>query len=102
MINYLDFASTTPVDTDVSNLVVKLMVEEFGNASSKTICMERKQSVVSNARDQIARSLDIDPRFVFFTSGATESNNLAILGLAYSEYSFEKNILFPLQSNEAV
>ena len=81
MINYLDFASTTPVDTDVSNLVVKLMVEEFGNASSRThMYGTEAKRYVSNARDQIARSLDIDPRFVFFTSGATESNNLAILG----------------------
>jgi len=80
---YLDFNATTPVDPRVSAEVMTYMAHEFGNSGSRThaygqIAKER----VARAREQVAAVVDCRPDEVTFTSGATESNNLAILGLA--------------------
>ncbi|WP_082976991.1 cysteine desulfurase DndA [Mycobacterium sp. 852002-50816_SCH5313054-b] len=82
---YLDFNATTPVDPRVSAEVMTYMVHEFGNSGSRThtygqIAKER----VARAREQVAGVVNAQPDEVTFTSGATESNNLVILGLAPS------------------
>lgn len=80
---YLDFAATTPVDARVAELTLNLMVNEFGNAGSRTHQFGTSAAkAVENARRQVATVVDIEPSGVIFTSGATEANNLAILGLA--------------------
>lgn len=80
--DYLDFAATTPVDPRVAELVLHLMVDEFGNAGSRTHAFgSRAAKVVEIAREHVARVVDVEPAGVIFTSGATEANNLAILGL---------------------
>ncbi len=80
---YLDAAATTPVDPRVAELVVHLMTEEYGNAGSRThgygVNALRE---VNAARERIASCLASSPDEVIFTSGATEADNLAILGLA--------------------
>lgn len=80
---YLDHNATTPVDERVANEVMRFMTLEFGNAGSRThsfgqVAKER----VNRAREEIAAVVAAKPDEVVFTSGATESNNLAILGLA--------------------
>lgn len=83
MISYLDMAATTPTDPRVAELVVRLMTEEFGNAGSRTHSYGADAlGAVKKAREQIARVIRADPADVIFTSGATEADNLAILGLA--------------------
>jgi cysteine desulfurase len=79
---YLDFAATTPLDPRVADFVSRLMVEEYGNAGSRTHAWgtEAKRHV-DWARAQVADVVGAEPREVVFTSGATEANNLAILGL---------------------
>lgn len=80
---YLDAAATTPVAAEVAELVMRLMVDEFGNAGSRTHDVgARAKKAVNNARSQVASVLEAEPDGVVFTSGATESNNLALLGLA--------------------
>lgn len=80
---YLDAAATTQVVPDVAELVVRLMVEDFGNAGSRTHDFgARAKRAVNNARGQVAAVVEAEPEGVLFTSGATESDNLAILGLA--------------------
>ena len=80
---YLDHAATTPVDPRVAAVVMHHMVEEFGNAGSRTHEYgTRSARAVEHARAQVAAVVDVDPAEVIFTSGATESDNLAILGLA--------------------
>lgn len=79
---YLDCNATTPMDPRVTAEVVRWMSEEFGNAGSRThtwgqVAKER----VAQARREVALVVDAQPEEVIFTSGATESNNLAILGL---------------------
>lgn len=80
---YLDHASTTPVDPEVAALVMHYMVEEFGNAGSRThVYGAAAAKAVQRAREQVAEVVSGRPDDVIFTSGATEANNLAILGLA--------------------
>ena len=80
---YMDAAATTPVLPEVAELVIRLMVEDFGNAGSRTHEFgARAKRAVNNARAQVAAVVDAEPEGVLFTSGATESNNLALLGLA--------------------
>jgi len=79
---YLDAAATTPVMPEVAAYAMHLMVEEFGNAGSRThLFGSNAKAVVENARTQIADPVGAKPSDVIFTSGATESNNIAILGL---------------------
>ncbi|WP_447763407.1 cysteine desulfurase DndA [Sphingopyxis panaciterrae] len=80
---YLDAAATTRVDARVADLVVHYMREEFGNAGSRTHAygVEAKRAVVK-AREQLAAPFAAQSDDVIFTSGATESNNIALLGLA--------------------
>ena len=78
---YLDMSATTPVSARVADVVVRQMTDEFGNAGSRT--HERgnaAKKAVARAREVVADSVNARPEEVVFTSGATESNNLAILG----------------------
>jgi cysteine desulfurase len=79
---YLDCAATTPLDPRVEAEVVRYLREDFGNSGSKTHDYGRKaRRAVEQARDQVARVVGAKRGEVLFTSGATESNNLALLGL---------------------
>lgn len=80
---YLDFQSTTPLDPEVLNSMLPYMVQMFGNPHSKTHAYGwEAEKGVENARAQIADLINADPKEIIFTSGATESNNLALKGLA--------------------
>ncbi|MBB6048547.1 aminotransferase class V-fold PLP-dependent enzyme [Armatimonas rosea] len=80
---YLDCAATTPLDPRVQEEVFAFLAVEFGNAGSRTHAYgERARSAVERARNQVAALVGAARSEVVFTSGATESNNLAILGLA--------------------
>ena len=80
---YLDHAATTPVDPRVAEAVMHHMVEAYGNAGSRTHEYgTRSAQAAEHARAQVAAVVNVDPAEVVFTSGATESDNLAILGLA--------------------
>jgi cysteine desulfurase len=82
MAAYLDCAATTPLDPRVRDEVLLYLVEEFGNAGSRTHEFGRRaRTAVETARDRVASVVGASRGDVFFTSGATESNNLAILGL---------------------
>jgi cysteine desulfurase len=79
---YLDCAATTPIDPRVRDEVLFYLEEEFGNAGSRTHPHGRRaRTAIEAARDRIAQLVSASRGDVFFTSGATESNNLAILGL---------------------
>ncbi|TVL98787.1 MAG: cysteine desulfurase DndA [Candidatus Brocadia sp. WS118] len=92
---YLDYNATTPVIPKVANLVYKMMVDEYGNSGSRThefgITAKR---AVELARAQVAQVVRADKTEVIFTSGATESNNIAILGLReFAETNEKKHII---------
>ncbi|QCJ00890.1 cysteine desulfurase DndA [Agrobacterium larrymoorei] len=101
---YLDAAATTPTDKRVAALVLKMMVEEYGNAGSRThVYGATASNAVLRARRQVAATLDASEEEVFFTSGATESNNIAILGLApYGERTGRRHIVTTAIEHKAV
>lgn len=81
---YLDYQATTPCDSRVVAAMLPYFTEEFGNPHSRSHSYGWKaEEAVEMARTQVARILNADPREVIFTSGATESNNLALKGVAY-------------------
>ncbi|OFJ23579.1 cysteine desulfurase DndA [Vibrio cholerae] len=82
MTKYLDCNATTPIAPEVAEIVCKYMIDEFGNSGSRTHEFGvRAKQATELARQQVADVVGIEKNEVFFTSGATESNNIAILGL---------------------
>lgn len=87
---YLDNNSSTPIDERVLAIMENVYLHSYGNADSRTHNHgERARTIVENARKQVASLLGINSSEVFFTSGSTESNNIAIQGL--EEYAIETN-----------
>ena len=77
---YLDHAATTPVDPRVAALMAEVLAEQLGNPGSNHSPGRRAAQIVAQARKRVAALVGADPVQLVFTSGATESNNLAILG----------------------
>ena len=82
MEEYLDNSATTRAYDEVADLVAKIMKEEFGNPSSVHHMGMVSSERLSQARETIAASLKVDPQEIVFTSGGTESDNLALIGVA--------------------
>lgn len=101
---YLDCNATSPIEPRVSEEVIRYLQIEFGNAGSRTHEYgNRAKQAVQNARDQVAAVVDSSREEVIFTSGATESNNLAILGLAeHGEKIGHKHIITTAIEHKAV
>src|ERR671919_2650349 len=80
---YMDYHATTPVDPDVVAAMVPWFTERFGNAASRQYRYGWEAlDAVDRAREQVAAVIGADAKEIVFTSGATESNNLALKGLA--------------------
>lgn len=101
---YLDTAATTPVRPEVADLVLFHLREEFGNSGSRTHDWgSRAKKAVQKAREQVACVARCKPDEVIFTSGATEADNLAILGLApYGRETGRKHIISCATEHKAV
>jgi cysteine desulfurase len=79
---YLDYNATTPLDPRVFEAMRPYFLEDFGNAGSRThVYGQRAKAAADHARAQVADLLGVRPDEIIFTSGATESNNLVLLGL---------------------
>ncbi|MCE2687192.1 MAG: IscS subfamily cysteine desulfurase [Rickettsiales bacterium] len=91
---YLDYQSTTPIDPRVIAVITKSLQEDYGNPHSRTHSFGWKaEEIIENARNQVAEVIKADSREIFFTSGATESNNIAIKGVAKFYESQKKHII---------
>lgn len=101
---YLDYNASTPIHKDVLDAMIAAYKSDYGNADSRTHNFgEQARRAVENARHQIANLLHVSTSEVFFTSGATESDNIALLGLReYAEKTGKNHIITTQIEHKAV
>ena len=91
---YLDYSSTTPIDPRVAEKMIPFITEHFGNPASRSHSFGwTAEKAVEEAREEVAKLVNADPREIVWTSGATESNNLAIKGASHFYSTKGKHIL---------
>ena len=100
---YFDYSATTPVDPRVADAMVPWLYEKFGNPASRSHAFGwEAEEAVEQARQQVADLIGADSREVIWTSGATESNNLAIKGIAEFYKSRGKHLITVKTEHKAV
>ena len=100
---YLDYASTTPVDKRVAEKMIPYLTETFGNPASNSHAFGwEAEEAVEKARADIAALINADPKEIIFTSGATESDNLAIKGAANFYKTKGKHLITVKTEHKAV
>jgi cysteine desulfurase len=100
---YMDYGATTPVDPRVVDAMIPWLREHFGNPASRSHAYGwEAEAAVEQAREQVAALIHADPREIVWTSGATESNNLAIKGAAEFYKSRGKHIVTVKTEHKAV
>ncbi len=94
---YMDYQSTTPIDPRVIDRMVEVMKNDYGNPHSRSHAFGWKaEEIVENARLQVAKLINANEKEIFFTSGATESNNIAIKGVAKFYENLDKKHIITL------
>ena len=100
---YLDYSATTPVDPRVAERMIPWLVEKFGNPASRSHAYGwEAEKAVEEARDNVAALVGADPKEIVWTSGATESNNLAIKGAAQFYQGKGKHLITVKTEHKAV
>ncbi|HEY3538810.1 MAG: IscS subfamily cysteine desulfurase [Trinickia sp.] len=100
---YMDYSATTPVDPRVVDKMIPYLREQFGNPASRSHAYGwEAERAVEEAREQVAALVKADPREIIWTSGATESDNLAIKGAAHFYKSRGKHIVTVKTEHKAV
>ncbi|MBO4120104.1 IscS subfamily cysteine desulfurase [Cupriavidus gilardii] len=100
---YMDYSATTPVDPRVADKMIPYLREQFGNPASRSHAYGwQAEKAVEEAREQVAALVGADPREIVWTSGATESDNLAIKGAANFYSGKGKHIITVKTEHKAV
>jgi cysteine desulfurase len=100
---YMDYGATTPVDPRVVDAMIPWLREHFGNPASRSHAWGwEAEAAVEKAREQVAALIGADPREIVWTSGATESNNLAIKGAAQFYKTRGKHLITVKTEHKAV
>ena len=81
---YLDYAATTPTHPEVIKEMLPFFNKIYGNPSSLYQLAQKAKGAVEEARKKVAKLINAEPKEVIFTSGGTESDNIAIKGVAYA------------------
>lgn len=90
---YLDNSATTPIDNEVVEAMLPFLNDKFGNASSIHFFGQEARGAVDKARHQVAELINAKPNQIIFTSGGTESNNLAIRGFCQMNARHGKHVI---------
>jgi len=100
---YMDYGATTPCDPRVVDAMIPWLREHFGNPASRSHAWGwEAEKAVETAREQVAALINADPREIVWTSGATESNNLALKGAAQFYKSKGKHLITVKTEHKAV
>ncbi len=100
---YMDYSATTPVDPRVAEEMIPYLTEKFGNPASRSHSFGwTADEAVERAREQVAALVNADPKEIVWTSGATESNNLALKGAAHFYADKGKHIVTVQTEHKAV
>ncbi|RKP50449.1 IscS subfamily cysteine desulfurase [Trinickia fusca] len=100
---YMDYSATTPIDPRVVDKMIPYLREQFGNPASRSHSYGwAAERAVEEAREQVAALVNADPREIIWTSGATESDNLAIKGAAHFYKSRGKHVITVKTEHKAV
>ena len=100
---YLDYSATTPVDPRVAEKMIPYLVEHFGNPASRSHAYGwETEKAVEDARAEVAALVNADPKEIIWTSGATESDNLAIKGAAQFYKGKGKHVITVKTEHKAV
>ena len=100
---YLDYSATTPVDPRVADKMIPYLTEQFGNPASRSHAFGwDAEKAVEQAREEVAGLVNCDPREIVWTSGATESDNLAIKGAAQFYKGKGKHLITVRTEHKAV
>ena len=90
---YLDNSATTKPFLEVAQIMNKCLTDDYGNPSSMHTLGVVAEQYVNNAKTIIAKTLKVSEKEIVFTSGGTESNNMAIIGSAYAKVREGKHII---------
>ncbi|VVE06158.1 cysteine desulfurase [Pandoraea eparura] len=100
---YMDYSATTPIDPRVVDKMLPYLREQFGNPASRSHSFGwAAEQAVEEAREEVAKLVNADPREIVWTSGATESNNLAIKGAAHFYQGKGKHLITVKTEHKAV
>lgn len=99
---YLDYNATTPIDREVADAMLPYITEFFGNPSSTHSYGIKARLAIEKAREQTAAMLNCMPYEVLFTGGGTESNNMALKGVAYANKEKGRHIIISAVEHPAV
>ena len=100
---YMDYSATTPVDPRVAEMMIPYLTEKFGNPASRSHSFGWvADEAVERAREQVAALVNADPKEIVWTSGATESNNLALKGAAHFYADKGKHIVTVQTEHKAI
>ena len=99
---YLDNSATTRCLDSVANIVAKVMCEDYGNPSSMHMKGVQAENYVKMAKNVIARNLKVNEKEIYFTSGGTESDNLAIIGAAMANHRAGNHLITTCIEHPAV
>lgn len=100
---YMDYSATTPVDPRVVDVMIPYLREQFGNPASRSHAYGwSAEEAVENARSEVAKLVNADPREIVWTSGATESNNLALKGAAHFYKEKGKHLITVKTEHKAI